>query len=305
MDITVAICTWNRASLLDQTLARMGEMHIPQGIEWELLVVDNNCTDHTQEVVKQHTERLPLRGLQETKQGLSNARNCAVDSACGELLVWTDDDIQVDLGWLAAYARGMQEEPEASFFGGPIIPWFPNTPPGWFLKILPRVATAYGMRDFGEQTMAYTDKKCPFGGNYAIRTAVQRRYRYDPNLGVKGGGRLGGEETAVARQMLADGLHGQYLPDAQVKHYVPVEHQTLKFLRRHYYCQGVVLSKYHKRPNSATLFGHPRWLWRAWLESELKYRLGRLTASPEVWIEHLISASKLRGELSVGKEEIA
>ena len=50
MKITVAICTWNRSALLDRTLSEMHGLLVPDGIEWELLVVNNNCTDDTDAV---------------------------------------------------------------------------------------------------------------------------------------------------------------------------------------------------------------------------------------------------------------
>ena len=50
MDATIAICTWNRSDLLDKTLARMRELEIPPGTTWEIVVVNNRCTDNTDEV---------------------------------------------------------------------------------------------------------------------------------------------------------------------------------------------------------------------------------------------------------------
>ena len=47
MKITVGICTWNRAKLLDLALGSMISMRIPEGVTWELLVVNNNSTDDT------------------------------------------------------------------------------------------------------------------------------------------------------------------------------------------------------------------------------------------------------------------
>ena len=47
MRITVAICTWNRCELLRQTLEQMTKLVIPPRVVWELLVVNNNCTDDT------------------------------------------------------------------------------------------------------------------------------------------------------------------------------------------------------------------------------------------------------------------
>ena len=51
LSITVAICTWNRARLLDQTLTQMHNLRIPSCVEWELLVVNNSCSDDTDEVI--------------------------------------------------------------------------------------------------------------------------------------------------------------------------------------------------------------------------------------------------------------
>src|SRR4051812_37235025 len=103
MLITVAVCTWNRAGLLDRTLSRMCQLRVPEGVEWELLVVNNNCTDETDAVLARYQGRLPLRRLSEPSQGHSHARNRAVRAARGELLIWTDDDVLVEPDWIAGY----------------------------------------------------------------------------------------------------------------------------------------------------------------------------------------------------------
>src|SRR5215467_3645713 len=51
MDVTVAICTWNRAELLRQTLEQFTNITSPSGQTWELLVANNNCTDATDDVL--------------------------------------------------------------------------------------------------------------------------------------------------------------------------------------------------------------------------------------------------------------
>ena len=81
MDVTVAICTWNRADLLDRTLAEMAALRVPAGLRWELVVVDNNCTDHTDAVAARYAGRLPLRLLHQPTPGKSHAANLALDEA--------------------------------------------------------------------------------------------------------------------------------------------------------------------------------------------------------------------------------
>ena len=62
-EFTVAIATWNRAKLLDRTLTEMHRLRIPPSVEWELLVVNNNCTDQTDTVISNHKKYLPIRRL--------------------------------------------------------------------------------------------------------------------------------------------------------------------------------------------------------------------------------------------------
>lgn len=146
MHATVAICTWNRAALLADTLASIERMRVPAGTAWELLVVDNASTDDTPAVLARFRDRLPLRSVVETQQGCSHARNRAMDEATGALLVWTDDDVQVEPGWFAAYLDAAARHPDAAFFGGPVDPLFAAPPPPWFEANLDVFAAALALR---------------------------------------------------------------------------------------------------------------------------------------------------------------
>jgi glycosyltransferase involved in cell wall biosynthesis len=297
MHLTVAICTWNRASLLDQTLTEMQKLRIPEGLSWELLVVNNRCTDNTDAVLERHSGALPLRRLFEPKQGHSNARNCAVSNASGDVLVWTDDDVLVDPEWLAEYALAISANPDVSIFGGPISPWFEGNAPDWLLRVWPRVANAYAIRDLGEQPVEFNDATLPFGANFAIRLAAQREYPFDPTTGRNGKGMLGADETTVIRAMLRDGHRGLWAPKARVRHYIPSDRQTIHYLRRFFDGQGQILAREQTWGEAPKLFGKPRWLVKAAMVAEMRYRMKRMCCRPEAWIEDLIVASRLSGQL--------
>ena len=297
MKVTVAICTWNRAKLLDQTLAEMRKLRIPDGVEWELLVVNNNCTDDTDAVIARYNGSLPIRRLLETKQGHSNARNCAVDAASGDLLLWTDDDVLVDGEWLAEYANAAVERPDAAFFGGMIEPWFEDAPPDWLRRSLPDIEIAYAVRDLGPQTFYFSPGRIPFGASFAIRTKVQRAFRFDPSLGRKKHGMLGGDETTVINAMLAAGHKGVWLPKARLRHFIPRDRQTIRYLRAFYEAQGFAMQRDVEPCQNGSLFGRPRWLWRAWVASEIRYRLRCYTRPANVWIHDLKQAAMWRGGL--------
>jgi len=124
MDATIIICTFNRSALLDKTLERLRCLDVSASADWEILVVNNNSNDDTDAVIRRHSEQLPIRPLWEPRQGKSHAANLAVSEARGDLLLWTDDDVLVERGWLRAYVEAAQAYPHVSIFGRPIEPTF-------------------------------------------------------------------------------------------------------------------------------------------------------------------------------------
>jgi glycosyltransferase involved in cell wall biosynthesis len=296
--LTVAICTWNRAELLRGTLDEMTRLVVPDDVTWELLVVNNNCTDATDDVIATYARRLPIRRIFQPAPGLSNARNAAVGEATGEYVVWTDDDVLVPSTWLLEYHRAFTRWSDASVFGGPVDPWFTSPPPAWLQQVWPRVANAFAVIDLSATTMPLTLKQVPFGANMAVRTDQLRAHPYDPALGLRPGSRMGGEETAVIRAILGKGGTGWWLPAARVRHYVGPERQTLSYLRSWYEGYGAFLATHVDKPDAAHLLGRPRWLWRRAAITSLRYGMRRALRPPDGWIDDFIIAHTTRGHLA-------
>jgi len=300
MLVTVGICTWNRAPLLRETLAALTRSTPPPRLEWEVLVVDNGCTDGTESVVAEFRERLPIRSVVEPAPGLSNARNRCIDESRGDYLLWTDDDVLVEADWLREYARAFQEFSAAAVFGGPVLPRFEGDRPEWLAAAWADVHTAYGARDLGD-AVAPLSRRLPFGSNYAVRRAEQLAHRYDPRLGRNRHALLGGEETAVLRAILRGGAQGFWLPRAVVEHWIPRDRQTPDYLRRYYRGQGRVLALTGPAPRAESkpaLFDRPLWLWQRALEEEAIYRYSRVFCGPERWVGDLARASTTWGLLA-------
>lgn len=296
--LTVAICTWNRCSSLEQTLRGFTAVAAPAGATWELLIVNNNCTDRTDAVVGAFEERLPVRHVFEKRPGLSHARNRAVAEATGDYIIWTDDDVTVCTGWLSAYAEAFRRFPDAAIFGGPIQPWFDGDPPDWLRRIYPKIAGVYAARDFGAEPIPFTPQVIPWGANYVIRAREQSAHPYDPDLGYRPGRMVGWEETEVIQALLAGGAEGRWVPGASLKHHVPKTRQTTKYLRQHFYNRGIYYGARWDQIDRRLVFGRPRWLWKRVVESEVKYRLHRALSAPEVWVDHLIASSESWGLLN-------
>lgn len=294
MRFTVAVCTWNRAALLRQLLGRLARVSHAPG-DWEVLVVNNNCTDDTERVLEEFEGRLPLRRVFEPKQGLSHARNNAARQARGEYVVWTDDDVLVEADWLAAYARAVERHPEAAVFGGPIRPHFEGTPPAWLAAAWRDISAVFAARDLGGEPFELdADGELPYGANFVIREREQRLFPYDPTLGRRLEGGTLGEETAVIRAILAAGGTGWWVPDAAVEHWITKERQTVGYLRSYYALQGKSFGNCEKY-GGPTLLGRPLWLWGRILWAESAYARARLSGDPHRWLKSLIQASFLRG----------
>jgi glucosyl-dolichyl phosphate glucuronosyltransferase len=302
MNITIAICTSNRCELLKQTLESISKLSIPPGVEWELIIVNNNCTDATDDVISSFSSRLPVKRILEPRPGLSHARNSAVQHSKGDYIVWTDDDVLVDPQWIHEYVKAMQKWPEAGFFGGTIQPWFEGTPPSWLQEIFSQISSAYAARYKGDepQPIDFARDIVPYGANFVIRSIEQRQHLYDSRLGLRPGSFIRGEEITVFRAMLGKGIEGWWVPTARVRHYISKQRQTIRYLRNYYFGQGeynaILNSSKTREPQ---LFSRPRWLWRSAVQAELKYRFHRFSSSPHAWIKDLMRSSQLWGQLGI------
>jgi len=118
--LSVIICTYNNVGKLRQALKSLADMSTPAGLQWELIVVDNNSSDGTREVVRKSKKSfgLNIKYVFEGKQGLSNARNRGMLAATGEYVAFTDDDCIVDKYWLLSIHNEFQNDPELALLGG-------------------------------------------------------------------------------------------------------------------------------------------------------------------------------------------
>jgi glycosyltransferase involved in cell wall biosynthesis len=299
MLISIAICTWNRGWLLGQTLAHLAKLNVPEGLRCELLVVDNCSTDDTRQVVDNCASPLPITYVYEKQKGKAFAANAAIDRSHGEYIIWIDDDVLPSVDWLAAYAKAFQAWPAAGFFGGPIEPHFPNGMPEWLSDCWHLVQGAYGKLDFGRDEVILSKERLPWGANFAVKSSVQRQFRYDTRFGMFGGKRIGGYETEMLARIVDAGIEGRWVPAAGVGHYIRNDQLSLRFLRSYFLGSGRSAAVKDMNAREANAFlGTPMRTWRNAVSSEMKFRLCRFVASPRVYVAHLIRASRGWGRIT-------
>jgi len=300
MRLTVAICTWNRAELLERTLTAMASLAVPADVEWELLVVENGCTDDTPRVLRAASDRLPLRVVNESSPGLSHARNRAVDEMTGDAVLWTDDDVLVSPAWLERYAAALRAHPRHVLFGGAIHPHFLAPRPRWLRRSWDEVKEIYSVRELPDEDEITLDHP-PFGANYAVRATVQRDVRYDPALGRNRGGVVGMEEIAVFEEMFARGHAGRWVRDAPVEHLIPPERLRPGYVRAAFEAHAMLEFASVPPISGPRVAGAPVALWKKWVVAEAATAVGRVALPPERWLEWLREAGVRRGQLAAAR----
>lgn len=274
MRVLIAICTYNRANLLRETLSCLESLHKPPNCVLGVLVVNNCCKDNTDSVVEEFKSKLPILLAHEEKPGLSNARNRAANEAIkweADYIIWTDDDVRPYPDWLESYCVAYLRHPQAAVFGGPVEPWFEVEPPQWISENWENLRFAFAVRDLGtEESELDAEKGLPFGANYSLRTTAQAKWLYDPKLGVSRGKRLAGEETVVMRAILSEGDSGWWLPNARVRHFIERERLTLRYITKYFYGAGAS-SAIVRSDSSSRLFDRPRWMYRNLVEKVLVF----------------------------------
>ncbi len=200
--------------------------------------MDNGSTDDTPGTVASFGDRLPIRRIHHQTPGLSNARNAGAQAARGAVIIWTDDDLVVDAHWLRSYLDAFAASPEAEIFGGRAVPRYQEPVTAWFRAHESTFESLLAIRDHPEWD-EITPGRVPYGLNYAVRADLQRRYSYDPALGVAPGRRLGGEETTMIRAALADGASGRWIWSATVHHLIPPERQSAAYVFSYYRAHGM------------------------------------------------------------------
>lgn len=291
--ITVAICTFNRAESLRRTLDSLAALQVPEPLAWEVVVVNNNCTDHTNAVIDSFVDRLPIRREFEPQPGASHARNRAVEVAIGDYFVWTDDDVVVEPGWLAAYIEAFRRRPEAAVFGGPIRPRYEEPIVKWVAASDMLLGAPYCIRDLRDEAIPLSPagNRLPLGANFALRGIEQRIFRFNPELGPTPTSQRRGEEHEVIERILKSGAIGYPVPAARVEHCIGHERQTVGYLMRYFAGAGeqdaFLQWQQGGRHNGSLLFGAPRWLWRGLIEKWLLYRVHRAISPGPVWVGHM------------------
>ena len=198
--------------------------------KWELLLIDNASDPPLSvDLLIWHPDG---RLVPEPSLGLTHARLRGIAEACGEVLVWVDDDNVLDPGYLKAAVEAFEANSRLGAAGGSSTACYSESPPPWFVEGL----VPLGCRDLGDQPvlMSLRDhpphypSAAPIGAGLVIRRdAIQvwaDQVRSDGRrraFGRRGQALSSGEDNDINLTLLAHGWELAYLPQLRLSHHIP------------------------------------------------------------------------------------
>jgi glucosyl-dolichyl phosphate glucuronosyltransferase len=280
--VSVIIPTYNRSSLLSETLDRMAELR-PSIASWNVVVVDNNSSDDTRAIVEQRipTFPVPLRYVFERAQGRSFALNAGIAVTSSPVLVFTDDDVIVGDEWLDAATAPLLNGSDIQYTGGPVRPIWGAPRPTWLASDRADIWGAIAILNYGSESFVFEERRrVPLGANMAVRrTLFDRIGLFDGSLGRTGEQLLGQEVAELLSRSRAAGARGLYVPAMTVDHHVPARRLTKSYFRRWWFGKGVSRAQLDRlRPRTELdvnlaearhLAGLPLFMWRSAAEDVL------------------------------------
>ena len=303
MDFPVIICTYNRSINLPTCLGNLVRQEGVDGLEWEVLVVDNNSSDDTRGVVERLGTELPvpIRYTFEPEQGLNHARNRGVKDSHSKYFSFVDDDILVKPDWLASIYRALEDQ-DADAVGGRIHLDPDIQLPPW---VTPEVKGFLGWQDYGEEPFRMDGVlQYPYGGNMAFnRRVVEKIGFFNPKVGRRGKGRKSGElfkgaETDYFHRLAKiDDPRIFYEPAAIVYHQVLPHQLERKYLLTIHYNAGFQKAYYDDQEFGRRLLGVPLFLYPQLARANAKYLRQLATTGPHRAFRQLMTIGHFLGTM--------
>lgn len=268
MDISVILSTYNRCDLLPQALASLSAQQA-NGVKYEIIVVDNNSTDRTKQVVQQFKARdARIRYVFEPRQGLSYGRNAGIHAADADVVAFTDDDVQVAPDWIYQIQQALSRYPDADFIGGRVLPALDESLPAWAHTQMPPLA----LQDLGDEpvVVSNTHQRCLIGACLIIRShSFAKAGLFNPETQRVKDGVGSTEDADWEAQVWNSGGHGVYVPGIIVHSPLSKDRLTKQYHRKWHLGHGRFIAKTRRLESAGSreFVRVPIWMYRQAVES--------------------------------------
>ncbi len=236
--VSIIICCYNSEQRIRETLyyVALQEATIAHG--WEVIIVNNNSSDHTEGVARKACTEYGLKNctfVNEPKPGLINARITGAKNASFNLYSFIDDDNHIEKKWIDKVFSVFQLYANVGACGGSSTAKTDSTPPTWFDAF----SSAYAVGKQQEKS-GYVSSQRGFlwGAGLTLRKEVwdQLINTSIPLFltGRKGKSLLAGEDGEICLRIQLYGWKLWYQEDLRFVHYLPDNRLSTSYLLRMY-----------------------------------------------------------------------
>ena len=217
--VTIVICTYNRAELLQHALESLAKENATLE-SFEVLIVDNNSSDNTQEIAQQFcNDNSNFHITTEQQQGLSYARNRGYHESTSDWIAYMDDDACASENYIERMLHVINNY-NFDCFGGIYLPWYKYGKPTWFKD-------TYGSSGCVLPKIGVLTKGFASGGNIVIRKSILEELNgFNTNIGMTGKTVSYGEEVLLQVRMRKHGYVIGFDPELKIDHLVNIYKQT-------------------------------------------------------------------------------
>lgn len=207
---SIIICSYNRFELLVETIDFVLSV-LQNRTDSEILIIDNKSTDATPSLEEKYSSNQTVKYFLETNQGLSHARNRGMKEATGEILVYLDDDVELEKNYFEIADSVLSDE-SISILGGKVLP-FNTALPAWLPKKYYFLVSVFDEGEYSKNV------KYLMGANFMVRKIVANKIGgFNTRLGRNGYSLAGGEEIDFLNRAHSSKCIVYYSPDLIVHH---------------------------------------------------------------------------------------
>jgi glycosyltransferase involved in cell wall biosynthesis len=226
MFLSVIICTYNRDQHIKRALDSLTAQDFDKN-RYEIIVVDNNSTDKTSEIINRFKEEHPEHQIvltTEKNQGLSFARNKGISLAKGKIISYIDDDGIAKKDYIKQIEEYIVRYPNHYAFGGKVLAVYETKKtPDWMSKYIERIISIV---DLGEE-VKILKKTYPVGCNMFFKKEIfEKLGGFNTQL------KLRSDDKYIFLKIRQAGYEILYLPKVVVWHYIDAFRITGEYVKK-------------------------------------------------------------------------
>lgn len=187
MKLSFVIPAYNEEEYIGECLEAIVAQKQTLPYDVEVIVVNNNSTDRTEEVVRHYPG---VKIVKEKEKGIVRARRAGYRAATGDLIANVDADNRIPRGWIRRVMESFEDDKRLVALSGPVVYYDAPFKVRFFTRLFYYVG-------FVMNTISPSLFPMLQGGNFVVRKSAMEKlggYETDPNI-------FYGEDTDVARRM--------------------------------------------------------------------------------------------------------